>query len=827
MAFVLGAMVPEKQIIYNSGVDMKKTYLRHWLIGSVFSSVSLVLVPPAAAQTAPTSSAQLQTLGVITVTARKKAENLQKVPLSVTAIPKKVLTQSHVENLMDIAKLTPGLTIQDIGAETGTAITIRGVTDETFGANIPDAAVFLDDAYLRDPAAINVAAAPLTDVEVLKGPVSALYGRDAYSGVINYVTQRPTDTPHGAIDETAGDYGKEQLQGYASGPLYGDKVLGEVFGTFDTFNGTFHDPVSGQNGGGHNKKDIGALLDFNWNENFQTHIDLYYGYDFFNEPATEAVTPNCGDDITFTGVNLGDTLYCGRVHPNGTVQINNDTKDGAQGNARRTFYGSMNNTYSDWWGKVTAVTGATQIDESAFQDFDAASLGRPYLLITGSSPSAPPNGQSLNEAENYGAGSNTGNFSQEIRYTTPQDYWLRAGLGGYLYTERRVITSGAGLTDANLPAGDGLYSYYGGFGLPLSLFESPTGALNQNVNLSHQYTNERAEFGNVEADIIPNVTVSSQYRYTTINQKFLSVKVDDEPGVIDPSGGDITTGEQYFNTNEAIKWQVTPSDMVYFAFANGEKPGGFNGASSVKADEAFGPETDINFEGGFKTSFLNNRLRLDAAAYHIETANIQIYAPSSDPTNPATLLKNFGQTTNTGFEVDAAAKADSATTLTLGVSYNNPTFNPGSYDLADSSYCALIGPSCTSKEITLPSGLKEIPIAGNSIPFAPKVTLSGTAEYDFTVMNDYNGYARMNASFQTSEYTDPAELTSLGDSVNLDIDAGITRGPYSLSAYVKNLTNNDTPVDFDYQVQLEYFQNVPVVILPPGRTFAFELGYHF
>jgi outer membrane receptor protein involved in Fe transport len=269
-----------------------------------------------------------------------------------------------------------------------------------------------------------------------------------------------------------------------------------------------------------------------------------------------------------------------------------------------------------------------------------------------------------------------------------------------------------------------------------------------------------------------------------------------------------------------------PDEMVYFAFANGIKPGGFNGASTVKADDSFGPESDLNFEGGAKTSLFQNRLQLDGAVYHIDTQNVQIYSPSSDPTNPATVIKNFGQTSNTGFEIDARALPMDGLTLNAGFNYNNPTFNPGTNDYADTSYCALVA-SCVPRIKSLKSGLTYIPISGNSLPYSSKYTLSAALEYDFLVMDEFPAYVRGDASYKSSEYTDPAELTSIGAGTTVDLFAGISKGRYSLEAYVKNITNDETPTDAPYNVQLSAFQNVPTVDLPEGRTIAFTVAAKF
>jgi iron complex outermembrane receptor protein len=473
------------------------------------------LLTPALAQTdavSPTAApSATQGLATITVTARKKKENLQRVPLSVTAISAKTLKRAHVENLHDVIALTPGVNIADAGAEAVTTVTIRGDTDQTFGVNIPDVAFFLDGAYLRDPTAINVAAIPLSDVEIVKGPVSALYGRDAYAGVIAYTAARPTTTPHADISETAGDFGKSELQGDISGPIYGDKVLGEIFGDFDTFNGTYKDKISGATGGSYTKKDFGGLLDFNWTDNFSTHLDFYYGYDHFGNPAVERVAPNCGSGIEINPDGspnfAAHNLYCGQVKTNGSVQISNNPAAGLPGNVRRTFYTSMNNNATFNFGTIDAITGASQVDESAIQPFDANSLGQPYQLANAATPGTP-NGNFVLEHGYYGSGSNTGNFSQELRYNSPSNLPYRVGAGGFFYDEARTDVGAAAITDANVPTGQVFYT--GNFGSP-AIFATPNGSVGQNVNSDKHETNEEAGFTNAEIDVLPNLTASTQY----------------------------------------------------------------------------------------------------------------------------------------------------------------------------------------------------------------------------------------------------------------------------------------------------------------------------
>jgi iron complex outermembrane receptor protein len=795
---------------------MKPRVFRGWLIGTIFTSCTLGLIASAAAQSnapppmGPASTAQ--GLSTITVVARKKRENLQKVPLSVTAITAKTLKQAHVENLHDIIALTPGVNIADVGAEALSTITIRGDTDQTFGVNIPDVATFLDGTYLRDPETINVAAVPLQDVEIIKGPVSALYGRDAYAGVINYIIARPSATPHADISETAGDDGKSELQGDISGPIYGDKVLGELFGDYDVFNGTYHDSLSGADVGGYQKKDLGGLLDFNWSDNVQTHFDFYYGDDYFDSPAVERLTPNCGvgTEVNAVGAPIfAQNLYCGQVKTNGSVQVGNDPAAGNPGNVRRTFYGSMNNEFSYDWGTISSITGAAQVDERAVQLFDASSLGQPFQLADAATPFVP-NGNYALEHSFYGSGSDTGNFSQELRYSSPQNQRLRYGAGAFFYDENRYDLSAASVSELNIPTGQVLDAAN-------SFFGTPTGAVGPNVTTDKHETNEEAGFANGEFDILPNLTLASQYRYTW-QQQYFNITNNEYTG---PENVNYTSHEQYFATNESLRWFPIPDQMLYFAFGNGVKPGGFNSGAPA-ADASFGPESDLDFEGGAKTQLFSNLLQLDATAYHVDVKNLQLYVPLA---TGAEYIFGEGKTQNTGVEVDARAIPVDGLTITGGFNYNDPTFDSGSYDAADAYNCAEI-PACLATEKTV-GGLLEEPVSGNTVPLTSKLTFTATGEYDFLVLQQFPAYVRVDYSYKSSQFTDPSNLTSIGAQNDLDFFAGITRGRYTLSAYVKNITNDESADFFQYDTTLDYFNKVPTVVLNPGRTFAFTVAAKF
>ena len=807
---------------------MVNVSFRKLLIGSVVGSCSFgtglavwaqsapvsapAPVPAATGTPAPDVTAPAAWLENVTVTARKKEESLQSVPESISVLTKKDLENARVENLADVARLTPGVSVTDNGSEYGTSITIRGITDETFGVSPPSTATYLDGVYLRDPQVINLTGASLERIEIVKGPVSALYGQTAYAGAINYVTERPTSNDmHGSLEQTFGNDGRFQTNASVSAGLVPDKVFLKLFGTYDTFNGFDHTPVTNFSGGAYDKKDVGALLDVHINDNITTQFNFYYGYDQFGQSDIVRITPNCGFNPAVNAL----TQYCGTVNTKGAFyDTNDDPRAGATGNTRLVELASMKNTFAYDWGKIDSITAATFTKEAQFNVFDSSPNGIPFPLT---------NGTTILEHGYYGGSSLTTNFSQELRYTSPQDRRLRYGGGIFFYDENRLVGSAAGLATIGIPPGV-TFAASACFGL-CSTWATPYGEIGNNYNEAKTSTIEKAGFLNAEYDILPDLTFATQYRYTLYDDSFVTVKNQYTP-VLYPYGSRITQTGQYSNINEALRWKILPNVMTYVAFATGVKPGGFNGASSVVEDQAFGPETDQSIEIGAKTNFLQNRLQIDAAVYHIASQNVQAYAPSSDPTNAAEVIKNFGATTTWGAELGVRAKPIPSTTLDFGASYNHATFNSNTFDLADAGECAAV-PSCAATLVHNHGPNAAVPISGNYVPYAPQLTLSTGAEYDFTVMEKYDGFVRADYTLKSKIYSNPVNLTSIGVANQVDLNAVITYKNYSIGAFIKNLANDRTPTFFEYEVQLDYFQKVPAAVLPPGRLFGGVVALKF
>ena len=289
------------------------------------------------------------TLEEIVVTARKRTETIQEVPLSVTPFSAAELEQRGFSGLDDIAAATPGFTFEAFqsGGAHGNAV-IRGLAQQFTTSRIQNVSFFIDGVYLQRQSMLDLGMIDMQRVEVVKGPQNALFGRNAFAGAVNYITLRPGSEPEGYLMATMGDNSREQYRLGMSGPLDDSQTLfGKFSAGFSRYDGhTFNnhpvadaDPI-GENVqgmlGGHDDATYSASLAYDPNEKLRTRVSYYRselvhetgaGYSISGVNAsrfglrTEAQNDlNCNvatvNDIGIpspTHTRTGNTLWCGEL----------------------------------------------------------------------------------------------------------------------------------------------------------------------------------------------------------------------------------------------------------------------------------------------------------------------------------------------------------------------------------------------------------------------------------------------------------------------------------------------------------------------------------
>lgn len=224
----------------------------------------------------------------VIVSARKRDESLQDIPLSVTPFSMEQMERRAFSGVEDIAASTPGFSYEGFSTSgtNGNAV-IRGLAQQFTTARIQNVAFFIDGIYMQRQSMLNMGLIDMQRVEVVKGPQNALYGRNAFAGALNYVTSRPTAEPSGYISQTAGSHDRYDLRASYTGPIFSDRLLAKLSYGYTTYDGHHRNDHSqaGADPSGPNTMDrVGGWDDQSWaaaftfdvTPNLAAHLGLYH-----------------------------------------------------------------------------------------------------------------------------------------------------------------------------------------------------------------------------------------------------------------------------------------------------------------------------------------------------------------------------------------------------------------------------------------------------------------------------------------------------------------------------------------------------------------------
>ena len=788
--------------------------------------------PDAAASAAArpaTAAAAATSLESVTVTARKRTERLQDVPLAITAITAKTLEDAGVTNILDIAKLTPGLTINSAGAESGVNITIRGLADLSGGAGDPNVAVFIDGVYQANRSAISLGLLDLERVEVIKGPVSALYGRNAYAGVINYVTKKPLDQFEASVTGGIASSGGRLAKASIGGPIQPGVLAFRLTVGHDESDGTFKDSVNGLRAGGYKKNDGLMTVAITPSKELSIIGSAYYGDDFFNNPPLAYLDNNCGT-ISKTGVNASVnggagafTTYCGELnvkqHPVEVASINPNA--GIAGNNRRVLANTLRATYD--FGPVdgTALIGYNRVKQQRFADFTGHRDGIPFITA----PNPP--GTIYKLKEYFGGDNNNSDKSLELRVASKQNQPLRWAVGTYSFVGNSTSTTLIGADGSSLPPGVTLPA-----GSTGSLFLTPDGSFSKtNFTLVNGTDRIFSPFGSLEYDLLPSLTGLIEARNTREHKSQDIVRNAFVANTVHPFGpaGTVESDFNFSNYRASARYKLNPDAMLYASVADGTKSGGFNQRATIPSEIAFDPEKNTTIEVGAKSSFFDRKLQLGLAVFHVKTRDMQISGPSDDPKNVGLVTKNFAKATSTGFDFDFAAIPLRGLTLTGGVGYANPKLSQGTYDFSNVANCLVI-PTCAPRVITIqtPQGARQVvDLDGLQSPRASKVTFSLGAQYDGRLTDALGWFSRVDYRYESKQFSAPVSFNYWGARNLVNLSTGVIGDKFKVTAYVRNLTNSTTPDAATPNGLINGGVTPWAAYLPTGRVYGLNATYDF
>jgi len=279
----------------------------------------------AAALPAGAQEAQgVHALEEIVVTARKSAENLQTVPVSITAFTAEDIEAAGIRDLRDVAALTPGLVFDTMIGEYLAIPTIRGLTQNDVFGDVNNVEIFLDGVNVSGRSGLNFNLLDVERIEVVKGPQSALYGRNSFAGAINFVTRRAPDEFSGRVSATGGSEGTLRGAVHLGGPIL-ENLRGRLSVGYDEFDGSYrNNSFPGHELGGHEYRTWSGGLEWDPTDAFSVRANAYYSDDEIGPPAVGFVRGNCelngaGQALAFCGELPEANLSALGADPRGVV----------------------------------------------------------------------------------------------------------------------------------------------------------------------------------------------------------------------------------------------------------------------------------------------------------------------------------------------------------------------------------------------------------------------------------------------------------------------------------------------------------------------------
>ena len=559
------------------------------------------------------AAADSTTLEEVVVTARKRSEDLQNVPVSITAFTAESLERTGAVGFQDIMFRTPNLYEAYLGEAKGSPPIIRGVQGTNTAGADPAVGFVIDDVFYGNNTAAVFDYFDLESVEVLRGPQGTLFGRNTTGGVINVHTRDPGDSFEGRISGKFGNYEYSRIEGSIGGPLVPGKVSGKITGVVNKRDGFIkNDFAGGKDLRSENNWSTRGALHFTPRDS--TTFDLRFDY----------------RDMDQRGGGIkgdGDNLFFSGVIP-GTEDLEfhfNDPFDYSV-----TWDQSGRETLKAWGA---SFTGVQQLAGAEFRSITAYRRHKYFSIFdTDFSP---------NQWINDGSPEKFRQFSQELRLSSTGEQRVSWIAGLYYYRGNSL--------DLNFITFQ--QDILGFLGAPPGTPDLKSQAHGKQISDSY------AGYGNVNVALTDRANLAIGARLTH-DRKKIDYFQEDPSGFF---GGPFTVDDSDSWTkptgDATLSYKWTPSSLGYASIARGYKAGGFNDGIGQVDNPPFAPEYVTNYEVGWKSTWLENRLRFNFSAFYLDWTDIQVAGfDASDPNNIRRVTGNFGSAQSKGLEFELTAR---------------------------------------------------------------------------------------------------------------------------------------------------------------------------
>lgn len=776
----------------------------------------------AVAQDSGEGAKKVRVLEEVIVSARKRDESLLDVPLSITSLSATQIDTYNLQSMEELSRMTPGMFYSDWGGtgrqdRASSQFVVRGLSLNSFQSLSDAALLFIDGVPVISgnlPGAMDI-----ERIEVLKGPQTAGFGRNTFSGAISVTTRDPAETFEARASVEVANYDSSQLALSVEGPLVEDKVFGRLSLERRVAGAQYENQVDGQDLGGQKTQSIWGAIKFTPSENLEIKLVANY-FEFEDDWGAQVRIGKAGTncDPSNSGAN---TWFCGevpKVTGNDTEFLaldqrwldlarpgfELDTNSGKPGLMAENFHASANIAYElDNGWLLQSITGYDKVEQgniaSEWYDpnitFPCTPVAGPEGpgFVTCLLSNGPPAGERAEQSWIYNLQSESEDFSQELRVSNSGDERLRWSAG-----VNYVLFEQVGGLIGDVP-----------IGAPLSL---PGG---------HREATTSSVFASIYYDLMPNVELGVEARYQKDEIEDISRFWSDNPG--DPLTGSWTA----FTPRVSLSYKPSDDINIFLVYAEGNRPGAFN---SNLLDDTFPPECveaireqtgatgevdqeelkSIDF--GIKARFNEGRGTATATVYTGEITNQQV-SQGLTITDPCLVINNFlvnqGEIDFGGIEFDVAYQLTDNLTVTGAFSFNDTEITKG-----DRRGNTAFGASPV--------------VLGNRLPSAPRESGFAALAYRDQLANGMDWYAGADYIFVGKKYVTVANLLDTGDQELVNVRLGIENEKFRVELWGKNILDNDTPdlanASFDYNT---FLSQAITIGLAKKATYGVRVNYQF
>lgn len=726
----------------NENFASRTTHLRIALLSGAMALAAISA--PAMAQDSATGP-EADSAGesnVIVVTTRKRSEKLQDVPLAISAYSGKDLTEKGISSLADLAASTPGLAFQDVNGAYAAPV-LRGVAQIDQTGPQGNVGIFIDGVYLNNRSALAFDQYDLARIEVVKGPQSALYGRNTFAGAINYVTEQPDPTKFsGHATFTLGNFDRHEAKGAINLPI-ASGVAVRVFGGFSEFDGTIKNDLDGEYlDGWKDRWSAGAAVKAEITDNLTLDLFGVRSETKNDQPSLYALPTklnNCGSTTTVNGQPFY-TFFCGKVPYPTEFNLDDKTAFGLTG-SNEVYYGKL--SYS---GEV--------LDATALVSYTTAKFA--LLIDTTGNPDAinsPLFGGLSRQLFTNAATDKSTDWNYDLRFASKPGAPLSWMVGVNYYDS--LVSDILTLNFQTLGTEPGT-------SFP-PVYSSRGGILK---------TKGHAIYGMLGFEITPQFNIQGELRYTIDDQDF--------SGTGSALGVEGHQTFKYLTPRLSVNWKPSTDLLVYATAARGVKTGGFNANAAATEYFTYGAETNWTYEAGVKTSWLGGALTINADVFYVDWKDIN--AQKQLPFSTLSVVGNNGNAEVKGIEGQIAYNLTRNIQLTASGALLDPKYKNGVIDGEVSFICGELANSTVDESMCTSS------VGGNQIArTSDKQFALGGAWTIPDIVDGLDGYVRADYSWQAGKYSTSLNMQNQGSISLLNARAGLKFGNYELAIWAKNL----------------------------------------